>query len=114
MSKVKASMALLLTALLVVSVLAMDCRKGRKKVDKGRERMEKMVAMMLLAYSIALLIGEEIRDRVYKGKRWKLYSGVFVLIKQRVQLARETITDIINDAYSFFSIMVQGDVRIHV
>ncbi|MCL0070211.1 transposase [Dehalococcoidia bacterium] len=91
------------------SLLGLD-----KIMNKGRERMEKMVAMMLLAYSIALLIGEEIRDRVYKGRKWKLYSGVFVLLKQRVQLARETITDIINHAYSFFSGMVQGDVRTHV
>ena len=37
--------------------------------------MEKMVAMMLLAYSIALLIGEEIRDRVYKGRKWKVWNG---------------------------------------
>ncbi|MCL0080277.1 hypothetical protein M1O18_05180 [Dehalococcoidia bacterium] len=41
MSKVKASMALLLTALLVVSVLAMDCRKGRKKVDRKPRLIEK-------------------------------------------------------------------------
>ncbi|MCL0097614.1 transposase [Dehalococcoidia bacterium] len=36
------------------SLLGLD-----KIMNKGRERMEKMVAMMLLAYSIALLIGEE-------------------------------------------------------
>ena len=29
-----------------------------KIMNKGRELMEKMVAMMLLVYSIALLIGE--------------------------------------------------------
>ncbi|MCL0084468.1 transposase [Dehalococcoidia bacterium] len=36
------------------SLLGLD-----KIMNKGRERMEKMVAMMLLTYSIALLIGEE-------------------------------------------------------
>ncbi len=36
------------------SLLGLD-----KIMNKGRERMEKMVAMILLSYSIALLIGEE-------------------------------------------------------
>jgi hypothetical protein len=75
--------------------------------------MEKMVAMMFLAYSIGLLIGEEIRDRIYTGKKWKRFSGLFILLKQRFQLTRKTMTDT-NHAYSFFSGMVLGDVRTHV
>jgi hypothetical protein len=69
-----------------------------------------MVAMVFLAYAIALLIGEEIRDRIYTGKKWKQLSGLFILIKQRIQLARKTMLDIINHTYSFFRGMVLGDV----
>jgi hypothetical protein len=38
-----------------------------KVMNKKRDNLEKMVAMVLLAYSIGLLVGEEIRDRVYGG-----------------------------------------------
>lgn len=91
------------------SLLGLD-----KIMNKSRQRMEKMAAMMLLAYSIALLIGEESRDRVHNGRTWKIYSGLFILLKQRVQLARGTIANIINQAYSFFRGIVLGDVRTHV
>lgn len=36
-----------------------------KAMNKRRENMEKMVAMLLIAYAIGLLVGEEVRDRAY-------------------------------------------------
>ncbi|MEM4203126.1 MAG: transposase [Candidatus Methanomethylicaceae archaeon] len=43
--------------------------KGRlgmtRLMNKRQENMEKMVAMLLLVYAIALLIGEGLRDRLY-------------------------------------------------
>jgi transposase len=38
-----------------------------KVMNKKRDNMEKMVAMVLLAYNIGLLVGEEIRDWMYGG-----------------------------------------------
>jgi len=34
-------------------------------MNKRREHMEKVVALMLLAYAIGLLVGEALRDRIY-------------------------------------------------
>jgi hypothetical protein len=81
-----------------------------KIMNKSRQRMERMVAMVLLAYCIGFLIGEEIRDHAYEGKKWKLYSGLFIVLKQRVHLSRETLTDIINCVHSRFRGMVLDNV----
>lgn len=40
-----------------------------KVMNKKLEKLEKMVAMVLLASSIGSLVGEEIRDRLYQEKR---------------------------------------------
>jgi hypothetical protein len=44
------------------SLLCLD-----KMMNKKRELMEKMVAMVLLAYGLGLLVGEKLRDRMYRG-----------------------------------------------
>ena len=38
-----------------------------KIMNKKREFMEQLVAMVLIAYSLGFLVGEEIRDRMYGG-----------------------------------------------
>ncbi len=41
-----------------------------KVMNKNRENMEKMVAMLLIAYTIGVLVGEQVRDEVYgRGKK---------------------------------------------
>jgi len=41
-----------------------------KVMNKNRENMEKMVAMLLVAYTIGVLVGEQVRDEVYgRGKK---------------------------------------------
>jgi hypothetical protein len=85
-----------------------------KIMNKSRERMEKMVAMVILAYAISLLVGEAIRDRVYTGKKWKLFSGLFIILKQRVKLTKKVLMSVIDQAHSHFRGIVLGDVRTHV
>jgi len=46
--------------------------------------IKKMVALVLLAYSIGLLIGEFVRDELYEGRTWQRYSGLFILLKQKI------------------------------
>jgi hypothetical protein len=38
-----------------------------KLMNKHRHNLEKMIAMVLLAYGIGVLVGEELRDRLYGG-----------------------------------------------
>ena len=104
----------------------------KKVMNKGREQMEKVVALVLLAYAIGLLVGEALRDRMYgegrgggnsshshshsgargkRGKKWKLYSGLFILLKQKLRLGREVIRQLITEMLEFFRRLVWGDVR---
>jgi hypothetical protein len=38
-----------------------------KLMNKSREKMEKMVALLLIAYAIGVLVGEQLRDAAYGG-----------------------------------------------
>lgn len=80
-----------------------------KVMNKKPEQMEKMIALVMLAFSIGVFAGEGVRDAVFgersrgmrKGlpperipgqphlfqtKQWKLYSGLFILLKQKLDL----------------------------
>ena len=101
-------------------------------MNKKREQMEKVVALVLLAYAIGLLVGEALRDRMYgghgsggspshphsgsesNGKKWQLYSGLFVLLKQKIRLGREVLRHLLAEVLQFFRRLVWGDVRSHV
>ena len=85
-----------------------------KIMNKTRRNMERMTAIVLLAYAIALLIGEDIRERIYPGKKSRLYSGLFILLKHRIRLAGEAIGESIARAYSLLSGIIIGSVRTNV
>jgi hypothetical protein len=110
------------------SLLGLD-----KIMNKSQVNMEKMTALVLLTYSIGLLVGEAIRDHMYgpppqantlatpdqtqstgsqnKGKYWKLYSGLFVLLKQKLLLSQAVLAQVIQDVLRAFAKLVLGDVR---
>ena len=46
-----------------------DILRINKIMNKKQENMEKMIALLLLAYVIGFLVGEEIRDRAYSGNK---------------------------------------------
>ena len=85
-----------------------------KIMNKKRDNMEKMIALVLLAYSIGLLLGEGVRDRIYEGKKWRCYSGLFILLKQKIHLSENAIDEVINEVYLLFTRIVLGYVRTHV
>ena len=85
-----------------------------KIMNKTRRNMERMTAIVFLAYAIALLIGEDIRERIYQGKKSKLYSGLFILLKHRIRLAREALGESVARACSLFSNIIIGSVRTNV
>lgn len=100
-------------------------------------QMEKMIALMMRAYSIGLLTGEAVRDAVYgepiKGKtpvwpseripdqpqlpqsrKWKMYPGLFVLLKQRLELPFKRRRRIYRQVLAVFRDLVQHPVRTFV
>jgi len=108
-----------------------------KLMNKQQIYMEKMLAILLLTFTIGLLVGEGIRDFLYgeqvaenepvpdkeripgmpflkKGKKWKRYSGLFVLLKQKWSIPTQQQAAILNAAFDTFCIMVQLPVRTHV
>jgi len=85
-----------------------------KIMNKSRRNMEKVTAMVLIAYAIALLIGEEIREQAYHGRKSKLYSGLFILLKHHIRLTREVMTKIIAKVNSLLGGIILGNVRTHV
>jgi hypothetical protein len=46
-----------------------------KIMNKKQENLEKMIALLLLAYGIGLLVGEGIREEVYRGKKGAALFG---------------------------------------
>lgn len=83
-----------------------------KIMNKKQVNMEKMVALVCLAYIIGFLIGEQIRDWEYGGsKKWKLYSGLFILLKRKIRLSKEALAQALESAFMIFRIIAYGNVR---
>jgi len=108
-----------------------------KLMNKHQQNMEKMLAMLLLVYAIGLLLGEGVRDHLYgelihdqetvpeeeripgspqrkKGKKWKRYSGLFILLKQKWSLPPGQWQIIFGSALASFTTLVQHPVPSHV
>lgn len=108
-----------------------------KLMNKQQVYMEKMIALLLLTFTVGLLVGEGVRDFLYglpitegedipekeripgsptlkKGKKWKRYSGLFVLLKQKFSIAPQHQAAILQSVLDAFFFMVQHPVRTHV
>jgi hypothetical protein len=93
-----------------------------------------MVALLLMTFTIGLLVGEELRDLLYgepiaqdepvddkervpgapflkKGKKWKRYSGLFVLLKQKWSLSDAQKAAVLKAALATFLNLVHPHVR---
>lgn len=104
-----------------------------KLMNKQQEIMEKMLALLFLVYAIGLLVGERLRDSLYgervqeqeevaqkehipgspfrkKGKKWRRYSGLFVLLKQKWSVSAGEWHRIVADASTSFRAIVQHPV----
>ncbi len=58
-------------------------------MSKKREMMEKLVGLLLLVYGILLLLGEELRQELYRrtgSKRLLRFSGPFILLRRKWKL----------------------------
>ena len=98
-----------------------------KIMNKRQDNMEKMLAMVLLAYSLGLMLGEAFRDRMYgplhpgedkqaarSSRKWRLYSGLFVLLKQKITLSARDIREVVSQVLEWFILLVHGYVRTYV
>lgn len=103
-----------------------------KLMNKQQRYLEQMIALSLIAYVAGLWLGEALRDVVY-GKvsaaqvpdallkqpivdadlhpKWLLYSGLFVLLKQRLRLSPKELRIVSQAAAVAFAVLVHGNVR---
>jgi hypothetical protein len=103
-----------------------------KVMNKRQDNLEKMIALALMAYAVALLFGEALRDVTYgkvepdklqeawfgsgtnpasQQQKWRLYSGLFVLLKQKPRLPKLVIQMIAKVTVQAFAQLVNGNVR---
>ncbi len=99
-----------------------------KVMNKSQFYLDKMLALVMLAYAICLVVGEGIRDVQYaqaapdqlnllkeppveKQSRWYLYSGPFLLLKQRFRLPPTVLHQIVKAALAIFTQLVYAHVR---
>lgn len=66
-----------------------------KLMNKRRSWMEKMVALLLIAYSLALILGELLRKRLFPegSRKQSLYSGPFVFLKLKPDLSPALLSE---------------------
>ncbi len=105
------------------SLLHMD-----KVMNKSQLYLDKMLAMVMLAYAVSVVVGEAIRDVQYaqvdpdelnlltvpsleKSSRWYLFSGPFLLLQQRFRLDRTVLRQIVKAALAIFARLVFANVR---
>lgn len=79
-----------------------------KLMNKRRDHMEKMVALLLIAYAIGLWLGETLRSTLFPEgtRKHKLYSGLFVLLKLKLSIARQDFLPISSLALNSFSCLI--------
>ena len=97
-----------------------------KVMNKTQRHMEQMVALVLLAYTIGLLVGEAVRDALYGApsergqtcpgvaaaaqtsvhRKWRLYSGLFIFLKRKDPLPRRRLRQLLDQVVSAFAELV--------
>ncbi len=103
-----------------------------KLMNKKQPLLEQMIALSLLTYVIGVWFGEALRDVVYGNleitqvplalldkppvdsnahPKWLLYSGLFVLLKQKLRLSRIQVEAVAKVAASAFGDLIFGNVR---
>ncbi len=104
-----------------------------KLMNKQQRHLEQMIALTLIAYNIGLWYGEALRDVIYArvkpsqlgrslaGKfafkdhpKWSIFSGLFILLKQKLRIPRSEILLVTKQAVEAFAILVYGNVRTFV
>jgi hypothetical protein len=66
----------------------------QKLMNKHRNLMEKMVALALIAYTLALILGEVLRSQLFPegSRKHMIYSGPFIFLKLNPDLSPPTLS----------------------
>ncbi len=93
-------------------------------MSQSREQMERLVALVLIAYAIGVWIGEALRDRLFgppdeagteaQRRKWHRYSGLFLWQWRGLRMHAGEIRDLLRQVLPSFRELVQPNVRTHV
>ena len=73
------------------------------------------MALVLMAYGIGLALREAVRERVLaNSKYYRVYSGLFVLLKLKVKVGLEDVGNIAEHTLSSFPQLTLSPVSTHV
>jgi hypothetical protein len=102
-----------------------------KLMNKRQDYLEKMIALTLLAFIIALLFGEAQRDVTYgkldpqqvydsllgevpeqvsQHRKWRLFSGPFVFLRQKPKLPDDVLALIAQAVFALLPVLIYGHV----
>jgi hypothetical protein len=103
-----------------------------KLMNKHQHHLEQMIALTLIAYNLGLWFGEALRDVTYghiqlsqvqlcltgklkvdlkKYPKWTIYSGLFVLLKQKLRIPKKELNLLSREATKAFAHLIYGNVR---
>jgi hypothetical protein len=103
-----------------------------KLMNKYQQHLEQMIALTLIAYNLGMWFGEALRDVTYghikpsqiklslagklkvdlkKYPQWSIYSGLFVLLKQKLRISKNELRLITQEAEKAFTDLIIGNVR---
>ena len=101
-------------------------------MNKHQHHLEQMIALTLIAYNLGMWFGEALRDVTYghikpsqiklslagklkvdlkKYPKWSIYSGLFVLLKQKLRISKNELSLITQEAEKAFADLIFGNVR---
>lgn len=80
----------------------------QKLMNKHQDQMEKMIALLLIAFVISLWLGEVIRAGLFPlgSPKHALYSGVFVLLKLKLNISPQQFSLFSSQALVSFSSLI--------
>ncbi len=106
------------------SLLGLD-----RLMNKTQHNMEQLAALTMIAYAVGLLVGEAFRDELYGSppapttesappptptpaqRKWQRYSGLFVLLKQKLPIGRSRLRQLVTATLTAFAYLVRPVVR---
>ncbi len=79
-----------------------------KLMAKKRDLMEKMVALMMIAYAVTSILGETFRDQLFpiESRKHQAFSGPFILLKLKLNLPNQQFHAICRQALNTFQLIV--------
>lgn len=106
------------------SLLGLD-----RLMNKTQHNMEQLAALTMIAYAVGLLVGEALRDELYEPpppgptdpaqpatptpaqRKWQRYSGLFILLRQKLDITRRRLRQLLAQTLTAFAALVRPAVR---